>query len=89
MFSNELPSDIPRPCECCAQAHVWRDGLCRACDEAERNYVQADLADHAQLTGEDVDHFAATSAENDNDAAPFRGTGVTRVLIDTLDVVAS
>ena len=85
MFSNELPSDIPHPCECCAQAHVWRHGLCRACDEAERNYVQAALADNAQLTGEDVDAMALTTAENE----VYRGAGPTRRVIDTLDEVGT
>lgn len=61
MFSvtAAFPSDIDRPCLLCGTAHAWRDGLCRACDQAERNAIQVELADHAAMDDADVDAFAA------------------------------
>lgn len=55
---STLVSDIPTPCLSCGVAHAWRDGLCHTCDAAERNAIQAELADHAQLDDEHVNAFA-------------------------------
>lgn len=86
MYSDTQPSDIPNPCECCAQAHVWRDGLCRSCDAAERNLVQAELADRCALESDDVDALALTTADNDD---VYRGDGPVRRFLDLLDAVVS
>lgn len=56
----QFPSDIERPCDCCGERPAHRGDYCRACEEAVRNEMMAELFDSRDaLSDDDVNALAA------------------------------